>query len=454
MASLVCLRGFLGSALALCLLLLSVCPSTTVRVSASCSSATPLAPGSVVNVAVMVWLPGLPMGLFTGDLASTVAASGGYTALAQPAQLATDMWVKMMKARDGNMSLPNGSIIKINPVYINVAAPTGGWDVEFMDTGVPLFMIAGTYPGFPGSASDPSDAPDGTPIGIFRQVTSTNITTLSAKFGITQPFTYIIPPFLMLDAPTNVLANLVEDAQSHIIIHPFASSRETFVCDADSGMTPDCALRGRLEGARRFETLFAVFCDSTYNTNAALDSFHTLGIKSIAIIQDAWDPSATFTKWAGIQAKAIAASLNIEVAEHYTLTSEGCIPANPGDPVLPSCPPAGLPLKSQNQVFPLNQTARSVAERLKKLSPDALVIVAATVSGGSWTLAQLFMAMQEVGYTPKSISWAGGIDSGGMLAFLPASTMQYTWTTKPWDPSVHKLCTLAIMECTVEARET
>ena len=76
------------------------------------------------------------------------------------------------------------------------------------------------------------------------------------------------------------------------MIGSFLPDQEYFQCDGlpwEVSRTPDCLHpmfgRNRLEGARRFQTLFGVLFDSAPNQMATLDLYHTLGQTDNSAVQ-------------------------------------------------------------------------------------------------------------------------------------------------------------------------
>ena len=85
--------------------------------SALCLARTPYAPDEVVHIALPMWLGGsTPHGWFRGRPSSTAATTAENLAsnFFQPAVLATEMYVEMMRARDFKLPLPNGRNVTLN----------------------------------------------------------------------------------------------------------------------------------------------------------------------------------------------------------------------------------------------------------------------------------------------------------------------------------------------------
>ena len=306
-------------------------------------------------------------------------------------------------------------------------------------TNFPLFMVITQSATIPGGA-----AFTGTPAlpwaGLFKRVTSQDPAVL-AEFGVSSPFTFIIPTPLLLSASSVALYNMVEDAQSAIVIHPFASNVEDFICDGrqwnESSLTPDCTHprygRHRLEGARRFETLFSTLVDSTGAQQSALETFHMLGIKTIGIIIDAYTVGgASFAINCAEATKKAASLLNIEVVAYHKLdVGAGRCPGPNGWAA--NCPPSPYN-KTQTQVWPKGQNGLDAAKAIAIANPDALIIMGSPNSPGSWAIATMFNAFHEINWTPKAVSYGGGIENSISIYLKDKSDIHFSMTTAPWDP--------------------
>jgi len=105
-------------------------------------------------------------------------------------------------------------------------------------------------------------------------------------------------------------------------------------------MTPDCLDpkfdRNRRGGARRFQTLVSTLVDSSTNQLAALESFHTLGVRSVIIVRDASSYGLTFSMHAAKVARDAANQLNIKVLDMIELTHGICPGGSPACPPLPT----------------------------------------------------------------------------------------------------------------------
>ena len=419
-----------------------------------------------VNIAVLTWVPDAPYGYFEGNLASpsTVSNIPGYgSQILQPYNLGLQFYIDMMRA-NGPMPLANeGTFAHMHFVTINLAnnpkLPQGyqaevDYDTSRSTNGLPNFIIDTTNPTAAFSATDPIH-------GLFARILSQDTQMLSRDFGINTPFQFIIPPVLIQPSATQALALMTEQNRTAIIIHPLTSSREMFVCDGidapapfnskpityentdtSISLTPDCLStrynRKRRAGARRFETLFSVLVDSAYNQNAALDSFHTLGIKRVAILRapNVWKGS-TFPKWAGETAANIAEQLNIQVVEMLTLVTRD-VHENITNlaPSCRNCPPTDTRIfvSTTVLVLPEDETGTELALRWKRAGVEALIILLVAETSGCWTVAQLWHGMKANDWSPKAISF-GGNPEQCIQPFLPdpKSDLDFTWTTKPWD---------------------
>ena len=299
----------------------------------------------------------------------------------------------------------------------------------------PGYTMVELVPGLP-----PFKVPLGSP-GLAYDLISTNKTTLKRLFGIDEKFTFILAPTMLFDNASIALQNLVEDSRSQIVIAPLTGTKEMYECDgllpADGSLTPDCLdpqyNRMRRGGSRRFETLFSVLCDSTANQLASLDAFRQLGIRSLVVLRDASVERTTFSKHAALATVAAANQLNIAVLDAITMIDGSCL--NTGAARAATCPPSNL--KEQQQIFDHNMTAMQMAEHIVALNPDALVFLGTPGTSAGWSFGQLFYGFRTLGYTPRMVSFGGGMD-GAMAEWLPGKEldMQYTWNSKPWDPKL------------------
>ena len=431
------------------LLALLLCCVALCGHASTCPPSNRLSAGDKVYVGIFVWLLDEPAGLYTGRLAGTKATTAhNYgTSFVQPAQLAIDLYVKMMRDRGGVLPLNSGINVTVEFVYINLnlaVLPLDYGSTETLSNGYPLTMVASTFP--PGtlgpgteslSASYAGNSTLGIPPGLYRLATSTDITLLQQHFGISQPFTYLVPAVFTQEEGFVELANLVEDAQSHVLMAPFIVSQETLICSDIPGRTPDCEgapyFRNRLPGARRYETMFSTLVDSTPNQNAALDCFHTQGVKSVVVIET---HSSSFTETCAAYTVEAAEQLNIQVLEYYSMRPGTCdYYGRTTGQVDIGCPPSLIHGQNHTQrtVFP-NQTAFDVAAFLAATQPDALIIIGDPETNAAWSLARLFDGMRTFGYSPKAISVSGSVDHS-ILPFLTNQTDLFgALSSKPWDP--------------------
>jgi len=346
---------------------------TLCLVTASCAPAPALVDGSVLNVAVLTWLIGEKNGWYKGgSIANTTATSiPGYgREFVQPHMLGVDLFVQNMQ-RQQPMPLNNNQSVSYNFVYINLGGldfsglyaylvatnQTPPYDfstwgiVDYANvgpTGFPWHIVGTTSPQIPGSAAYPG--------GMFSKVTSQDPAVLLANFGITTPFTFIIAPPVMPGLAAGVLANYNEYlAPKAVLINPFLSSQEDFVCDGlrVGSRSPDCLVppayaadfptpRNRRQGARRFESLFSVLVDGTGNQQSTLDTFHLLNVRSIFFVLEALGAVQPLYFPLDCAASTVSAAglLDIDVLGHIMLVNVVC--ASPtGDPTF--VPPANCP---------------------------------------------------------------------------------------------------------------
>jgi len=442
-------RGAAGARLlllaaALLLLLLPPRPSGLGVAATLCpcpNAPPPLASGDVVHIAVLLWLPDEPQGVFRGELAATKAAlEEGYArSIEMPYLLGIDLYVKLMRAQ-GPMPLSNGASVTLNHVYINMAVPSDprlsvNWNLTNPATGFPTFMANTGQVGLPGAAAYPG--------GLWDKVVSQNVTRLNATFGVTKPFTFIVTPALLLAAAGNsVLVNKVEDPHSAIVVNPFLPDVEDFVCDGldpSVSRTPDCLAppynRSRKQGARRYHTQFGVLFSSESNQLSALDIYHTVDVRTTVIIT-VGSGVVTFSDYAARASAEAADQLNIKVLRRIDLvlgagcwTLETCPSGLCRDAA--NCPPLTVKNLFQSFVWPDGKTARDIAIELQTLNPDAIQIILGN-NAGSWSIAQLFAEMEDIDWIPKTISW-GGSDASVDEFLIKPSHKHYHLGTRPWD---------------------
>jgi len=252
----------------------------------------------------------------------------------------------------------------------------------------------------------------------------------SALLGGNRTFTFFVVNPLMSSFAFNIL-NRIEDKRLGILVHPFLSSAEAYVCDgltSPSSVTPDCMSpvynRERRLGARRFETLFSVLPDLKYDASTTLSLFHTLGIHKIAIFRDAMVSGKSYSTLAYNEAITYAKELNLNPVVTGVLEV-----ALPGQcPNATNCPPATL-LASQNQLWPAGTTALSWANKLVQENVDAVLFIGTTGTSGAWSFAQLVTSMQQLDWTPKMLSWVGAFEKTSMQYFLPNGKADMYYTT-------------------------
>src|SRR5687767_12443234 len=110
------------------ILLLLCLPAPTHAIA--CVDPSPLTHGSVIHVALLVYVDGhphgvLPAGIDPVDTPATTESGYG-TSFSQPYMLGIDLFVRKMRAANP-MPLPNGQSTSFNFVYINMAnAPVYG----------------------------------------------------------------------------------------------------------------------------------------------------------------------------------------------------------------------------------------------------------------------------------------------------------------------------------------
>ena len=481
-------------------ILITVCVLAP-TVNALCADPSPLTTGSSINILLLIWVDA-PYGLFTGDILSTTATSiPGYgISFSQPyllgismygqcAQFSADalssiiaskagalggsmfqvvdkffivlffllsMVVDSMRAH-GPLPLPNGQSVTMNFVYFNLAnkvlptipgvlsADQAQWDysLDKLYNGYPIFLATTALPTVPGSFTFPGLAQYGLPAGDAFKLVSTDPNVLMATFGVSTPFTFIVPPALFLTDASVALANLFENALSAVIVHPFLGDREAFECDglpAAVSLTPDCAARNRTEGVRRFNVMHSTLFDTTTNQYAALDYFHTLGIRSVVLIFEPFLPGATGGYWTAQASVQYAKQLNIKVLAQISLedgTAECVIDTLTSQ--LPSyCAPADIAKTGQVQVFGDQQTPYQMALNITGLAPEALIIAGTPTSAAAWAIGELFRGFQQIDYTPQMVSFGGGMEAI-VANFMPngAADMVNMWNTKPFDPMLN-----------------
>jgi hypothetical protein len=224
-----------------------------------------------------------------------------------------EMYINKFRAR-GYLPLTNNANVTFNFTYINLCDPsTPGMSVDYQDTdpasGFPLFLASTAFAAM-------------APGGIYDQVTSLNLTLLEQKFGISQPFNFIIPPQPLIGAVgTHALLQKVEDAGYAIVIHPLIANQEDVMCDRTLGDPPfatPCAARGLKDGARRYKSTFCVIFSSAENQFAALETFYVQNVKTIATIA-VLDTGVSFASLAVTAAGEEAALLNMEIVGDFVI---------------------------------------------------------------------------------------------------------------------------------------
>jgi hypothetical protein len=114
-------------------------------------------------------------------------------------------------------------------------------------------------------------------------------------------------------------------------------------------------------------------------------------------------------QYAAKVSREAADQVNIEVLAQIDLVpATGCL-TSATCPTLDCAQPANCPTIApanlyQSFVWPDGKTALDIALELKALNPDVIQVLIGTNSG-SWSLAQLLAAMEEVDWAPKAINW-------------------------------------------------
>jgi hypothetical protein len=214
--------GALVALLLLALVSLSGLSSSLVQpVAGVCVDPSPLKTGDKVNIAVLVYV-NASYGLFTGNLSDTTVTKSGFgAAFVQPYMLGVELYINAMRARGNILPLPNGESVELNFVYINLAnmhlpaglpmpdhpgdtIPTswGDWNYDVAFQGVPYFLYLAQTDYVPGSFVYPGSIfPYPAPPGMLYRLISKDPAVL-AEFGVTEPFTFIIPSIMMLEDAT------------------------------------------------------------------------------------------------------------------------------------------------------------------------------------------------------------------------------------------------------------
>lgn len=374
-----------------------------------CGDAAVQALPTEINVAVLVFVDSDEL-LLTRPLSSYAhvpvnsSGFGGVGTIAlQPFYLGVDFYVKQLAAFDNKLPVLGGSHhVVLNISYVNLGRVD--WN-----------RIAGGYP----TDAIASITNANKPGGLFDRLAYNSSTIL----GGNKTFTFFIAN-PMMSTFVYGLVNRLEDNLGGIVIHPLLVSSEAYVCDgvaSSQSLTPDCLSstygRRRLDGARRFETLFSVMPDVSADATTTLNLFHTLGVKTIAIFRDALITGKSYNRNVFDSALITAEELNLhvvladglDVADGIQCPSSGLRGNN--------CPPLDI-FASQNQVWPNGTTGIDWARRLQLLNPDAVVFIAGTGSPGCWSFGQLVRGMQSVDWTPKMLSWVGAFEKTSMASFL------------------------------------
>ena len=368
-----------------------------------------------INVGVLVWVDSdelilsRPISSYPPISTTSAAAKTSLPVVLQPFYLGIEFYKKRLaEATNSKIPVLGGTRhIALNISYINMGRID--WN-----------KIAGGYP-VDGQASI---AAANRPGGLFDVLAFNS----SSILGGNRTFTFFIPHPLMSSFALS-LVNRIEDQRLAIMVHPFLSSAESFICDgrpAAVSVTADCVAppynRQRLLGARRFETLFSVLPDLANDAATTLSLYHTLGIRKIAIFREATVAAKTYSALAFQQAITYAEELNLQPLVTASLEVGQC----PGSL---SCPPASALATSQNQVWPANSTAMDWVVKMREKNIEAVMIIGTTGTGAAWSFGQLFYAMQEIDWTPKKLSWVGAFEKSGMSNYLPNGKADMLYTT-------------------------
>jgi hypothetical protein len=332
----------------------------------------------------------------------------------------------------------------------NVSEAVYYTNIQFFGTPVPAYLVAFFQAGGPRvlAAYGMSHLPS---TDLYSQIVSKNQTLLQEKFGITNglPFTYILQPMLARDPLNNILFNNfgVEDLQSHVVFNSLNAGAPAVRCDGlptAKSLTQDCNgtardLRGpvpatfppriRRGGDRRYKTMFGSLFDSEPNQQSALENFHTLGVKSIAIIYDVQSHVATDSSGYTYNA---AAQLRISVPISLLLSTNQCDPNVPPEKYPEHCAPVEINReKAQTYSFD-RRTPLSVALEIQAANIDALVFLSDTPSKGAWAVGELVKQMKKIGYSPKAVSCGGALPTEYAVYTDSPSDVEGWWQTSPW----------------------
>lgn len=112
-------------ALAALLLLLCWSAAPTADAAPVCTDPSPLLHGSIIHVAVLVWVDA-PEGLYRGNLTDSRATDRPFgNSIVQPHYLGVELYVKRMKER-GALPLPDGQSVTLNFVSQMAQRTRGG----------------------------------------------------------------------------------------------------------------------------------------------------------------------------------------------------------------------------------------------------------------------------------------------------------------------------------------
>jgi len=364
--------------------------------------ATPLR--EPVKVAILVFCDA-PLGLLPGNpnlYCPTDNTEFGFAT--QLTMRGVDLYVSEM-VRQQPMPLSNGGNVSFEFVYINLG---------FIDWTAPMPDIQRVVSDF-GTES----------AGGFAW----NISMTDMYGG---PFTFVVAPMFSTEPLNVVMANICEDHDACVMIHPFEPSQSMVVCTAEDAqglaLPTDCVRRHRLPGARRFLNFLGVLFDSTTVAESVLELARTQGVTSLYIVAE----QSNLTHFQGDAiARTLESAAQSNISVVGILNLEFCPPGDACQTQMTY--PNGSPAVGQTQIMPGGRSAGDVAREIEALLPGAVLLVSTNIGGSAHAMASLIAAFKDREFTPTTMSWAGGGDESVCPFLKDPADIAFTLKTLPWD---------------------
>lgn len=243
------------------------------------------------------------------------------------------------------------------------------------------------------------------------------------------PYTFVVPQAFLRDDEAAVMASLCEDHSACVFIHPFMATSSFAVCQEP--LPGDCVRHHKVEGMRRFNNFLGVLSDTAPAAVSALDTYHTLGVRTVVLIAERGSLERGlpfFAEEALATTRDFAKQLSLRVLMGAVL--DFC-----DEPLKGNCPKNtdGSVQTSQTQVLPDGHSPVTFAANLSALNPDAIVCLTSAGGGSQAAFAGLLEGFRRVDWTPKMLSWHGGGDLHLPLFLRDPSDLTYTLTSQAWD---------------------